>query len=174
MPIASDQTMLDILERVRNRFYGKYRGTVTDIDASTLRIKATVPSVLGTQPTGWAMPCVPYAGDNVGIAFLPEQGSGVWIEFEGGDVSFPIWTGCYWNSGDIPSAAASTLKTIITAAGSLAFDTNASSVTLEDAATPAHTAVIDSSGVTLTGSAASTVAVGAASVSINNGALEVM
>ena len=25
--------------------------------------------------TGWCMPCVPYAGDNVGFAFLPEQGA---------------------------------------------------------------------------------------------------
>ena len=54
--------MLDILERIRTRFYGKYRGTVTDVDADTLRIKANVPAVLGTQKTGWCMPCVPYAG----------------------------------------------------------------------------------------------------------------
>ena len=49
------------------------------------------------------MPCVPYAGPNVGIAFLPEVGSGVWIEFEGGDVSYPIWVGCYWRDGEVPA-----------------------------------------------------------------------
>src|SRR2546430_7258639 len=27
-----------------------------------------------------------YAGDQAGIAFIPEVGAGVWIEFEGGDV----------------------------------------------------------------------------------------
>jgi uncharacterized protein involved in type VI secretion and phage assembly len=101
---------------------------------------------------------------------LPDVGSGVWIEFEGGDVSFPIWTGCYWNSGDIPSAAATTLKTIITAVGSLAFDNNAGSVTLQDSRQ--HSVVMDSSGVTAT-AGSGTVAIGASGVSVNNGALEV-
>ena len=59
------------------------------VDAATCRIKAKVPAVLGDAESGWCMPCVPYAGPKVGIAFLPEVGSGVWIEFEGGDVSYP-------------------------------------------------------------------------------------
>jgi len=46
---------------------------------------------------------------------------------------------------------------------------------LQDASMPApNSVVIDSSGVTITGSPSSTIAVGAASVSINNGAFEVM
>lgn len=136
-----------------------------------MRVKASVPSVLGGVTSGWAAPCVPYAGPQVGFLMLPDIGSGVWIEFEGGDVSFPIWTGCYWNTGDIPSAATSALKTIVTNAGSLGFDNNASSVTLQDSAQ--HTVVLDSSGVTTTASSGS-VAVGASGVSVNNGALEVM
>jgi len=111
----NDQAILELLERVRYRFFGKYRGTVTDIDAGTLRIKANVPAVLGQQETGWCMPCVPYAGPNVGMAFLPEAGAGVWIEFEGGDVSYPIWTGCYWRSGEQPSDAAPAVKACATA-----------------------------------------------------------
>ena len=71
-----------------------------------MRIKAKVPAVLGETDTGWCMPCVPYAGPGVGIAFLPEKGSGVWIEFEGGDVSYPIWVGGYWREGEVPSDAA--------------------------------------------------------------------
>ena len=73
---ADDRGLEDLLERLRTRFYGKYGGIVTDVDASTMRIKAVVPSVLGETDTGWCMPCVPYAGPNVGFAFLPEQGSG--------------------------------------------------------------------------------------------------
>jgi uncharacterized protein involved in type VI secretion and phage assembly len=160
----------DLLDHVRSRFFGKYRGVVVDVDASTMRVKASVPAVLGGVSSGWASPCVPYAGPQVGFLMLPDIGSGVWIEFEGGDVSFPIWTGCYWNSGDIPSAAATTLKTIITASGSLAFDNNAGSVTLEDSGQ--HSVVMDSSGVTAT-AGSGTIAVGASSVSVNNGALEV-
>jgi uncharacterized protein involved in type VI secretion and phage assembly len=160
----------DLLDHVRSRFFGKYRGVVVDVDASTKRVKASVPAVLGGVSSGWASPCVPYAGPQVGFLMLPDIGSGVWIEFEGGDVSFPIWAGCYWNSGDIPSAAATTLKTIITTSGSLAFDNNAGSVTLEDSGQ--HSVVMDSSGVTAT-AGSGTIAVGASSVSVNNGALEV-
>src|SRR6201993_1337615 len=112
--MIDERAIHEVVERLRNRFFGKYRGTVTDVDASTLRIKAKVPAVLGEQVTGWCMPCVPYAGPNVGIAFLPENGAGVWIEFEGGDVSYPIWVGCYWRSGEPPSDATPTVKAIVT------------------------------------------------------------
>jgi len=168
---VTDALLQDLLDFVRNRYFGKYRGVVTDVDASTMRIKASVPSVLGGISSGWAAPCVPYAGPQVGFMMLPDVGSGVWIEFEGGDVSFPIWTGCYWNSGDIPSAAASTLKTIVAESGSLAFDNNASSVTLQDASQ--NNVVIDATGATTT-AGSGVVAVGASGVSINNGAFEVM
>ena len=47
-----NSTLDDLLNRLRNRFYGKYRGTVTDVDPQTCRIKATVPAVLGDTPTG--------------------------------------------------------------------------------------------------------------------------
>ena len=167
----TDALLQDLLDFVRNRYFGKYRGVVTDVDAGTMRVRASVPSVLGGISSGWAAPCVPYAGPEVGFMMLPDVGSGVWIEFEGGDVSFPIWTGCYWNSGDIPSAAASTLKTIIAESGSLAFDNNANSVTLQDASQ--NSMVIDATGAT-TSAGSGAVAVGASGVSINNGAFEVM
>lgn len=167
----TDQVLQDISERVRNRFYGKYRGVVTDVDAATMRVKAAVPAVLPNSSTGWAMPCVPYAGPQVGFLILPEVGSSVWIEFEGGDVSFPIWAGMFWGSGDIPSQASATVKSIVTKAGSIAMDTSAGSITLTDA--QQNTVVLDSSGVTST-SGASSVAIGAAGVNVNSGALEVL
>ena len=169
--MGNEQAILEVLERIRSRFYGKYRGVVTDVEQSGRgRIKATVPAVLGDTPTGWCDPCVPYAGSSVGIAFLPEVGSGVWIEFEGGDVSYPIWTGCYWSTGDIPSAASADVKTIITNAGTLAFDNSASSVTLQDSAS--DSLVFDSSGATITAGSGK-IEVGASGVSVNSGALEV-
>jgi uncharacterized protein involved in type VI secretion and phage assembly len=166
----NESLLHELLERVRNRFYGKYRGTVVDVDASTMRIKASVPSVLPQASTGWCMPCVPYAGPQVGFLMLPEVGSGVWIEFEGGDVSYPVWTGCYWNSGEIPSQASATAKCILATSGSLTLDNDASSVTLADS--NQNTVVIDSSGITST-SGSGSVAIGASGVNVNNGALEV-
>ena len=167
-----EQALMDVLDRLRNRFFGKYRGTVTDVDEATLRIKATVPAVLADQPTGWASPCVPYAGDNVGLVFLPEVGSGVWIEFEGGDVSYPIWVGCYWRDGEPPSDAAPAVKTIVTTAGhKILLDDDAGTITISDANN--NSVTLDASGVTLQ-RGGSKIEIGDSEVNVNDGALEVM
>jgi uncharacterized protein involved in type VI secretion and phage assembly len=162
----------EILERVRNRFYGKYRGAVTEVDGKTLRIKAKVPSVLGTQATGWCRHCVPYAGQDVGIVFLPETGSGVWIEFEGGDVSYPIWTGCYWRDGEAPSDATQSVKAIVTAGKfKILIDDDAGSVTITD--NNQNKITLDSSGITME-RGANKIEIGDSEVNVNDGALEVM
>ena len=107
---ATDQTSahaaLAASERDSDRFYGKYRGSVVD-NADPLqigRLKATVHGVLGDDvPTGWALPCVPYTGAGVGLFAIPPVGAGVWIEFEAGDTSRPIWTGGFWGTGQVPT-----------------------------------------------------------------------
>ena len=163
--------MFELADRLQNRFYGKYRGVVTDVDASTLRIRATVPAVLGTTPTGWCQPCVPYAGPNVGFFFLPDAGAAVWIEFEGGDVSYPIWTGCFWREGELPAEATPTVRGIVTAAPhQLLFDDDADEVSLGDS--NGGTVVLDSSGVTTT-RGQKTVAVSDSGVALNNDAFKV-
>ena len=43
-----------------------------------------VPDVGGITPSTWAMPCVPLAGKQMGIFVVPQIGSGVWMQFEGG------------------------------------------------------------------------------------------
>jgi hypothetical protein len=44
------------------------------------------------------MPCVPYGGTNdQGFFFIPEVDSGVWIEFEEGNLEYPIWVGTFWS-----------------------------------------------------------------------------
>jgi uncharacterized protein involved in type VI secretion and phage assembly len=167
----SEQAMLDVLDRLRNRFFGKYRGSVTAVDPTTLRIKAKVPAVLADQATGWCEPCVPYAGDGVGMAFLPEVGAGVWIEFEGGDVSYPIWVGCYWRDGEQPPDAAPGVKAIVTKSGhKILLDDDAQSVTISDP--NENTVTLDGDGITLT-RGGNSVAISDAEVNINDGALEV-
>ena len=167
----NEQAMMDVLDRLRNRFFGKYRGSVTAVDATTLRIKAKVPSVLGSQPTGWCEPCVPYAGPSVGMAFLPEVGAGVWIEFEGGDVSYPIWVGCYWRDGEPPSSAAPAVKTIVTKSGhTILLDDDAETITISDPNN--NTITLDSSGITLE-RGSNSIAIGDSEVNVNDGALEV-
>lgn len=87
--------------RTSNKFFGKYRGIVTlNVDPMMIgRIQVIVPDVGSLAPTTWAMPCVPVAGINMGMFSPPMIGSGVWIEFERGDPSKPIWVGCYWGLG---------------------------------------------------------------------------
>ena len=81
-------------------FYGKYRGMVlNNIDPMQQgRLQVQVPDVAGLIPVSWAMPCVPFAGINMGMFALPMIGSGVWVEFEQGNPDYPIWVGCFWGS----------------------------------------------------------------------------
>jgi uncharacterized protein involved in type VI secretion and phage assembly len=130
---------------LRYRRFGKYRGTVVDNQDSTSRgrLQVTVDAVLGSTPV-WAMPCVPYAGDSVGFFAMPPVGSGVWIEFEGGDPSFPIWVGCFWADNEAPLGGDPTMKVWQTDSITLSLDddnveatlkNDSASVTLNDSAT---------------------------------------
>ncbi|MBP8808480.1 MAG: hypothetical protein KBG48_22895 [Kofleriaceae bacterium] len=110
-----EELLQQLVERVDNRYYGKYRGYVSGVaDPLNLgRIKARVPRLLGEAETGWALPCAPYAGPDQGVFMIPEVGAGVWIEFEGGDLSRPIWTGGFWGkpgTGDIDQADSTARK----------------------------------------------------------------
>jgi hypothetical protein len=90
------------------KYYGKYRGTVLqNIDPMQMgRIVVIVPDVSAVLPSSWAMPCVPIAGKQMGSYFVPQIGSGVWVEFEQGDPDYPIWTGCFWGSAaEVPALA---------------------------------------------------------------------
>jgi uncharacterized protein involved in type VI secretion and phage assembly len=121
------------------QFYGKYRGVVTDNkDPSNRgRIRAQVPDVMGVYESGWAMPCAPFAGQNMGFCALPPIGAGVWIEFEQGDPDSPIWSGCWWGSKeerpDEVQADPEQKVLIKTSAGHsiLLDDTNSGQITLQ-------------------------------------------
>jgi uncharacterized protein involved in type VI secretion and phage assembly len=99
--VSLEKIVANLVQKVERRFYGKYRGLVVDnADPEQLgRLKLKVPSVLGSDVvTGWALACVPYGGDvNQGMLFIPEVDAGVWVEFEEGDLEFPIWVGTFWS-----------------------------------------------------------------------------
>jgi len=95
-----ERIVAGLVEKVERRFYGKYRGiVVSNEDPAKLgRLQLKVPSVLGEEVvTGWATPCAPYGGAaDQGFLFVPDEKAGVWVEFEEGDLEFPIWVGTYW------------------------------------------------------------------------------
>lgn len=169
----NDHLLEELLERVRTRFYGKYRGIVTDVEEGGRgRIKALVPSILGDQKTGWCAPCVPFAGKNAGLVFLPDAGSGVWIEFEGGDVSYPIWVGCYFRDNEIPAEVAPRKRVLRTAAGlSIVWDDATESIVLSDL--HGNAVSLSEKGIQLSRSGGE-VEVVPGKVSVNGGALEVV
>jgi hypothetical protein len=93
-----------IEELLHRRYFGKYRGKVVD-NNDLMRLGRIKVSVEGVIDDGglWAWPCVPYAGPGVGFYCLPPSDALVWVEFEGGDPSLPIWTGCLWGMGELPT-----------------------------------------------------------------------
>ncbi|MBK8211877.1 MAG: baseplate assembly protein [Rhodospirillales bacterium] len=127
------------------------------------------------QETGWCMPCIPYAGDKAGIAFLPEEGAGVWIEFEGGNVSYPIWVGCYWHLDEVPSRVAPEVKVIKTKGNQqIVLDDKDHVITITDSSN--NSVKLDRDGITILRDAqpkAGKLVVTSGKVAANDGAMEV-
>jgi hypothetical protein len=178
------------------QFFGKYRGSVeNNVDPMQMgRVQVSVPAVLGGGRLAWAMPCVPYAGPGVGFFAVPPRGANVWVEFEGGDPDYPIWSGCFWGTGEVPAKPA--------VAETKVFKTDGITLTLSDlpgaggftlevgppAVSTPHKLVLNAAGIELNSSpvsvkitpasielknGAGSIQLSPASVSINNGALEV-
>ncbi|MDP8993234.1 MAG: phage baseplate assembly protein V [Actinomycetota bacterium] len=162
-------------------FFGKHRGKVeNNIDPLQQgRVQVSVPAVLGDGRLSWATPCVPFAGPQVGFFAIPPVGANVWVEFEAGDTDYPIWSGCFWGTGEAPAMPAlAEVKVIKTASITLTMSDlpGAGGFTLEvnppAVATPLKL-VFNAAGIEVSNGAAS-VKLSPASVSVNNGALEVI
>jgi uncharacterized protein involved in type VI secretion and phage assembly len=184
------EPLIEFQQAHLSRVWGKYAGKVVSNDDSEQmgRLQVSCPAVLGDAVI-WALPCVPYAGPGVGYYFMPPVGAGIWVEFEAGDVSRPIWTGCYWAKGELPPDAASAdIKLVATDTVTLKIDDGAGEAELannsdskttwsKDVVTEAGQAKhsVGASGVT-SESAASVgkVEVSDSGVKVNNGAFSVM
>jgi uncharacterized protein involved in type VI secretion and phage assembly len=172
-----DQTLeklvADLTETVQGRYYGKYRGIAEDVqdDENLGRIIAKVPSVYGDANSPWALPAVPFAGQGHGFVVLPKKGDGVWIEFEAGDPSHPIWTGCWWARGEMPSPGGPEERVLVTPEGLR--------LVLDDAQKMLQLRHPGGAEITLTDKnitlkiGSTKIVLSAAGVNINNGALKV-
>lgn len=137
------------------------------------RLLLSVPSVLGDLTSSWAMPCVPFAGDGVGFFALPPVNANVWVEFEGGQPDYPIWTGCFWDSGKIPMPSAdSKVKVIKTDSATITFDDGKGSLTIETK--QGVKLNMDSKGMDMNNGSGGSIKLASSKVSINDGALEVI
>lgn len=170
------------------RFTGKYRATVllnTDPELRG-RLQLMIPDVLGPIPSTWAEACVPLAGPTgpgMGVYLVPPIGAGVWVEFEQGDINYPIWVGCRWGApSDIPLLA----KAGLPVSPSIVMQTlGQHSLVISDMApTPATggimltsatkaMVVVNDSGIYISNGKGATIALVGPTVTINNGALVV-
>jgi hypothetical protein len=171
----------------KKKYFGKYRGTVfNNVDVEQKgRIQAMVPDVLGMIPTTFALPCLPLTGiEGVqsGTYFLPAIGANVWMEFEHGDVNYPIWSGCFWGSqSQIPVVAlAGTPETAPIVMQTVGQNTlwiggdPATGITIScgPAITPTSPQIkITQAGIVITDGKGGSIMVSLGAVSINNGAL---
>jgi hypothetical protein len=96
------------------KLYGKFRGIVKDNQDPLKkgRIRAIVPEVASDVLLDWALPCIPYGAtinpnsDNqpaeavggFGYFAVPELETGVWVEFEAGNINRPIWVGVFFSN----------------------------------------------------------------------------
>jgi len=130
----SDDRVDALLDNATRRFYGKYRGVVRDNADPTRRgrLQVSVPAVMGDSAV-WALPCVPYAGANVGFFAMPDVGAAVWVEFEAGHANHPIWVGGFWGDGQIDSAdAAPSIKFLKTTKLTIRIDDDAGELVIEN------------------------------------------
>ena len=155
--------------------FGKYRGTVIENTDPCLsgRLQVAAPAALGNAPV-WALPCAPYAGPDVGFFAMPPVGASVWVEFEGGNPDYPIWSGCFWGPGDFPASMAipemKVLKTD-TATVTLNDVPGAGGITIETA--DGKKISLTAESITIDDGAGGTVTLQGPKVSINGNALEV-
>jgi uncharacterized protein involved in type VI secretion and phage assembly len=170
------------INQQRPSFYGKYRGVVFDNNDPWKigRLQAKVEEIFGNKPSGWALPCVPYAGKGVGLFLMPPKGALVWIEFENGDPDYPIWSGCFWADEKVPDIVPATpydpdTKVLKTDIGKIEIkDKGKQSITIE-AIINKQTMhlVMDSSGIEISNGKGATVKLNNKTVSINGIDLEV-
>src|SRR5262249_22056615 len=162
---------------VTGRLSGKYAAVVVDNQdpRGLARLKVQVPEVFGQETTGWAVACSPFPAKNAGLAAVPRVGSLVYVEWPAGDTSrVPIWSGGSWADGEgVPDAGPDVLVLVTPAGHKIELKDKSGDESIEVSAVSGAKVVLDSNGITIS-FGAQKIALTSSSVSINDGALEVM
>ncbi len=163
-------------------YYGKYRGLVlNNVDPLQQgRLLVQVPDVLGLGLSSWAMPCVPFAGPQMGAYVVPIIGAKVWVEFEGGNPDYPIWSGGFWGSAaEVPALA---LAGIPASPNIVLQTTGQNTIMVSDVpgtggimlkSTTGAMILVNDVGITISNGKGATIVMAGPTVTINNGALVV-
>jgi len=122
----------EVVELLGGRYYGKYRGTVVSNREDPARglLLVSVPAVHDDPVVAW--PSVPYAGRQQGFYALPPEQGQCWVEYEAGDPSHPIWSGCFWGDGELDAAdARPEIKMLRTASAAIRIDDSSGTIEIE-------------------------------------------
>lgn len=90
------------------RYYSRYRGIVLDNDDpySMNRLKVAVPDIQGGI-IDWAIPVNQEGSMDSGMKYLtPKPKDIVWVSFENGNPSKPLWEYCGWGLEECPEELA--------------------------------------------------------------------
>lgn len=116
-----DQITDERVEQMKRMRFGLYRGVVRDVDdpEEKGRIRLEIHELLGAgKLTPWASYCAPFGGGGAGFFMLPRPGDGVWVMFERGEPTKPVWIGFWFNAEDRrPEEAGKEVRVIRSKAG---------------------------------------------------------
>jgi hypothetical protein len=134
-----------------DQYFGKYTGIVKDNkdEAKLGHLKVSVPAIFPDEELVEATPALPY-----GYFFVPDVETKIWVEFEGGDPTYPLWTGIQYIAGEWAKDAEAdppTKRVMATPSGHLViFDDTGGSETIEIRhGTKSHKVVMDSAGIAI-------------------------
>lgn len=158
------------------QYLGTYRGKVEqNLDPQQQgRVMVSVPDATGDTSANWAMPCVPFAGNGVGFWAIPPVGANVWVTYEAGNPDAPIWTGCFWGTGEAPASPAVSQQVVL--------KTSSCTLTLSDLPGVGGVTIetntgmkiaLTQTGLEITNGQGATIKLSGPTVSLNSGALEV-
>ena len=102
------------------KYYSFYKAEVhSNEDPESLgRLQLKVPEIYGTNAFEyWAKPKGIFAGNGIGFYNLPNVGDNVYVEFEGGNPLYPVWSYRGWSTGEVPEEATPNNRVLQTTSG---------------------------------------------------------
>lgn len=89
------------------KYYGLYLAKVVNVSDSEnrARLKVKCPAVYGDDVSGWCLPLGMPLGNQTADFHLPVVEDTVWLQFQGGNPEYPVWTFGVAPTGWLPDKA---------------------------------------------------------------------
>lgn len=101
------ETLNDFGLEFFKRYYSIYRGTVLSNEDPEFRgrVKVSCPAVYGDNAHNyWALP-MGIASGSPTMWLIPSVGDTIWVQFEGGDSRYPVWSWGWFMDDKAPKSA---------------------------------------------------------------------